>query len=73
MFGGSVGGPLDFRRKAYLVIDPTGLMQAQATVDPLRAHEYARNTGSVVVELPIIADYRAKVRRVSAEQERETP
>lgn len=43
--------------KVYLVIDPhSGL--GPAVLDCDRAHEYARNTGGMVVEVPVVADYR---------------
>lgn len=41
-----------------LVIDSRGHQLSYATLDPDRAHEYARNIGGVVVELPTTADYR---------------
>lgn len=41
---------------AYLVISDRVI--GWATIDRERAHEYARNTGSVVVQVPIVADYR---------------
>jgi hypothetical protein len=42
---------------AYLVIHAGGGI-GLADPNPDRAHEYARNTGSVVVSAPIAADYR---------------
>lgn len=47
---------------AYLVIDPHGGI-GWSGLDRARAHEYARNTGSVVVELPAAADYRTEETR----------
>lgn len=41
-----------------LVVDPRGRQLSYATLNQDRAHEYARNIGGVVVELPITADYR---------------
>jgi transcriptional regulator with XRE-family HTH domain len=45
---------------AFIVIHggPTGI--GWSDVDRDRAEEYARNTGSVVCSLPIVADYRTK-------------
>lgn len=43
---------------AYLVIYSDGPGLGWAGLDRDRAHEHARNTGSVVVKLPVIADYR---------------
>ena len=43
---------------AYLVVDSTGLMDVKATLDSGRAHEFARNTGSVVVTVLVTADFR---------------
>lgn len=43
---------------AHLVIDPLGGVPIRAWLDRDRAHEFARNTESVVVDLPIVADYR---------------
>lgn len=44
---------------AYLVIHSSGGI-GLADLDPDRAHEYARNTGSVVISAPIVADYRTQ-------------
>lgn len=41
---------------AYIVITDTGV--SLATMDPARAHEFARTVEAVVVEVPVIADYR---------------
>lgn len=48
---------------AYLVVYGDGPGIGWAGLDEQRAHEYARNTGSVVVSLPVIADYRPEETR----------
>lgn len=50
------------RLAAYLVIHPRGGI-GWSGISRDRAHEYARNTGSVVVEMPAAADYRAEETR----------
>lgn len=52
--------PADFEVRdlaAYLVIHDRGGI-GYAGLDRDRAHEYAFNTGSVVVRLPVVGDYR---------------
>lgn len=41
-----------------LIVGPGHGGLTRANLDPDRAHEYARNIGGVVAELPITADYR---------------
>jgi hypothetical protein len=43
----------------FLVVDPLGGPINWAGVDRVRAHELARNTGQLVVELAAQADYRS--------------
>lgn len=46
-------------RRVFLVVDPRG-GPPWAGTDEARAHEYARNTGQVVAELSVAADYSAE-------------
>jgi hypothetical protein len=43
-------------RRVFLVVHPRG-GPPWAGTDEARAHEFARNTGQVVAELPVSADY----------------
>lgn len=54
-----------------LVIDPSGHKLSYATLTPDRAHEYARNIGGVVAELPITADYRNQPEPVMSDPDTE--
>jgi hypothetical protein len=49
--------PGEDEQTVHLVADlASGTVSGHAS--PLRAHEYARNVGAVVLELPVAADYR---------------
>lgn len=43
-------------QRVFLVVDPRG-GPPWAGTDEARAHEFARNTGQIVAELPVAADY----------------
>lgn len=55
----------------YLSVDEGGI--GWAGLDRSRAHEHARNTGSVVVALPVIADYRSPEQQVLPVERIEPP
>jgi hypothetical protein len=55
--------------RVFLVIDPLGGPINWAGTNGVRAHELARNTGQIVVELATQADYRSPQDRQADEEE----